>query len=182
MRCRRAPSVSSDRRNRQGRVRYGSASAVDPHLIASDPRAKVVIQEPVQPVINGPSRSPSPRRRGGLRMGLLIAAGLALAVPVVAFTAAQRPQAPTVAAGAEASPAGLGQGEGSEEGQDVQVQQRQRLRRPQGHRRRPRARSRSGRSADRRSRSRPRTAGVGRSPSPRPPSSPRAASRSRSPT
>ena len=37
-------------------------------------------------------------------MGLLIAVGLALAVPVVAFTAAQRPQAPTIAAGAEASP------------------------------------------------------------------------------
>ena len=39
-------------------------------------------------------------------MALLIAAGLAIAVPVVAFTAAQRPQAPTIAVGAEASPEG----------------------------------------------------------------------------
>ena len=37
-------------------------------------------------------------------MAVLIAVGLALAVPVVAFTAAQRPQAPTIAVGAEASP------------------------------------------------------------------------------
>ena len=62
-----------------------------------------MIQEPVQPVINGPSGPPSPRRRGGLRLGLLIAAGLALAVPVIAITAAPRGQAPTLAAGASAS-------------------------------------------------------------------------------
>ena len=85
-------------------VRYGSASAVEAPPDRVRCEGNVVIQEPVQPVINGPSGPPSPRRRGGLRMGLLIAAGLALAVPVVAFTAAQRPQAPTIAAGAEASP------------------------------------------------------------------------------
>ncbi len=62
-----------------------------------------MIQEPVQPVINGPSSPPSPRRRRGLRMGLLIAAGLALAVPIIVITAAPRAQAPTLAAGASAS-------------------------------------------------------------------------------
>ena len=80
-----------------------------------------MIQEPVQPVINGPSGPPSPRRRGGLRMALLIAAGLALAVPVVAFTAAQRPQAPTVAAGAEASPEASAKVKGPKKDKDFKV-------------------------------------------------------------
>jgi hypothetical protein len=64
-----------------------------------------VIQEPVQPVIKGPSGPPSrpPRRRGGIQIGLVIAAGLALAIPVIAITAAPRGQAPTLAAGASAS-------------------------------------------------------------------------------
>jgi Domain of unknown function (DUF5666) len=63
-----------------------------------------VIQEPVQPVINGPSGAPSPRRRGGMRLGVLIAAGLALAIPVIAITAAPRVQTTTIVAGASASP------------------------------------------------------------------------------
>ena len=64
-----------------------------------------MIQEPVQPVINSPSGPPSrpPRRRGGIQIGLVIAAGLALAIPVIAITAAPRSQAPTLAAGASAS-------------------------------------------------------------------------------
>jgi hypothetical protein len=41
-------------------------------------------------------------------MGLLIAAGLALAIPVVAITAASRAQPPTIAAGASASPGASG--------------------------------------------------------------------------
>jgi len=69
-------------------MRYGSA---------------IVIQEPVQPVINGPSPSRPPRRRGRIQIGLIIAAGLALALPVIAITAAPRGQAPTLAAGASAS-------------------------------------------------------------------------------
>ena len=65
-----------------------------------------MIQEPVQPTITGPggpSGPPSPRRRGGLRVALLIVAGLALAVPVIGITASARPEAPTLAAGASAS-------------------------------------------------------------------------------
>ena len=64
-----------------------------------------MIQEPVQPVINSPSSPPSrpPRRRGGIQIGLVIAAGLALAIPVIAITAAPRAQTPTLAAGASAS-------------------------------------------------------------------------------
>ena len=64
-----------------------------------------MIQEPVQPVINGPSGPPSrpPRRRGAIQIGLVLAAGLALAIPVIAITAAPKGQSPTLAAGASAS-------------------------------------------------------------------------------
>jgi hypothetical protein len=62
-----------------------------------------VIQEPVQPTINGPTDPPSRRRRGGLRTALVIVAGMALAVPLIAITAAPRTQAPTLAVGASPS-------------------------------------------------------------------------------
>jgi Domain of unknown function (DUF5666) len=62
-----------------------------------------VIQEPVQPTISGQPGPPSPRRRGGLRPALIIVAGLALAIPIVAITAAPRTQGPSLAAGASAS-------------------------------------------------------------------------------
>lgn len=70
-------------------------------------RGIVVIQEPVQPTITspgGPAGPPSPRRRGGLRMAFLVVAGMALAVPVIAITAAPRTEVATLAAGASASP------------------------------------------------------------------------------
>lgn len=66
----------------------------------------LVIQEPVQPTISdpaAPSGPPSPRRRSGLRMAVLIVAGMALAIPVIAITAAPRNGAATLAAGASAS-------------------------------------------------------------------------------
>jgi hypothetical protein len=63
-----------------------------------------VIQEPIQPVITGPSGPSSPRRRGGFRLGLVVAVGLAIAVPVIAVTAAPRDLVPTIAAGASPSP------------------------------------------------------------------------------
>ena len=62
-----------------------------------------MIQEPVQPTIGGPVGPPSPRRRGGLRMALLIVAGVALAVPVIGITASARPEVTTLTAGASAS-------------------------------------------------------------------------------
>lgn len=67
-----------------------------------------MIQEPVQPILNGPSGPPSPRRQGGIRMAFLIVAGLALAVPVIAITTAPRAEAPSMAAGASASPGASG--------------------------------------------------------------------------
>ena len=65
-----------------------------------------MIQEPVQPVISGPSSPPSsrpPRRRGATQISLVIVVALALAIPVIAITATSRGQAPTLAAGASAS-------------------------------------------------------------------------------
>ena len=62
-----------------------------------------MIQEPVRPVINDPAGPPSPRRHGGLRMGLVIVAGFALVISLIAITAPPRGQAPALAAGASPS-------------------------------------------------------------------------------
>jgi hypothetical protein len=63
-----------------------------------------VIQEPTQPILDGPSGRRSPRRRGGQRIGLLIAVGLALAVPLVAITATRPADGPRLTAGASVAP------------------------------------------------------------------------------